>query len=114
VFLSSHILDEVEDVCSRVAILSSGRLVEISTLDDLRQKGVTVFEVVFDGPVPSFAGAPGVVAEKPVDGGVRLSVVGPPALLLAELGRHPVQSLRSHEPDLEEVFLSYYGVPDRR
>ena len=114
VFLSSHILDEVEDICTRVAILRTGRLVEVSTLDKLRHKGVTVFDVVLDGPVPSFASVPGVVGEQPVDGGVRLSVVGAPTALLAELGRQPVLSLRSREPDLEEVFLSYYGVEDRR
>ena len=55
VFLSSHILDEVQDICSRVAILSSGRLVEVSTLEDLRRRDVTVFEITLDGPVPSFA-----------------------------------------------------------
>ena len=114
VFLSSHILDEVEDICSRVAILRNGRLVEVSTLDDLRQKGVTVLDVAFDGPVPSLAAVPGVVAEKQVEGGVRLSVTGSPKALLSELGRLPVVSLASREPDLEEVFLSYYGVEDRR
>jgi ABC-2 type transport system ATP-binding protein len=114
VFLSSHILDEVEDICSRVGILRSGRLVEVSTLDKLRHRGVVVFDVLFDGPVPSFASVPGVVAEQPVDGGVRLSVAGNPRALLSELGRQRVVSLRSREPDLEEVFLSYYGVADRR
>jgi ABC-2 type transport system ATP-binding protein len=114
VFLSSHILDEVEDICSRVAILRSGRLVEVSTLERLRQKDVTVFEVALEGPVPSFADVPGVVAEQPVDGALRLSVRGSPRQLLAELGRHRVVSLRSREPDLEEVFLGFYGVEDRR
>jgi ABC-2 type transport system ATP-binding protein len=97
-----------------VAILRSGRLIEVSTLDDLRQQGVTVFDVGIDGPVPSFAGVPGVVAEQPVEGGVRISVTGPPRALLAELGRHPVVSLCTREPDLEEVFLGFYGVADRR
>jgi ABC-2 type transport system ATP-binding protein len=114
VFLSSHILDEVEDICSRVAIMRAGRLVEVSTLDALRQKGVTVFDVLLDGPVTTFAGVPGVVAESRLDGGVRLSVTGSPRALLAELGRQPVASLSSREPDLEEVFLGYYGVEDRR
>jgi hypothetical protein len=41
-------------------------------------------------------------------------VAGPPKALLAELGRQAVLSLSSREPDLEEVFLSYYGVEDRR
>jgi ABC-2 type transport system ATP-binding protein len=114
VFLSSHILDEVEDICTRVAILREGRLIEVATLDALRQKGVTVLDVVFDGPAPSFTGVPGVVAEQPFKDGVRLSLSGPPTALLAELAQQRVVSLRSHEPDLEEVFLSYYGVPDRR
>jgi ABC-2 type transport system ATP-binding protein len=114
VFLSSHILDEVEDICTRVAILRSGRLVEVATLDALRQRDVAVFEIVMDGPVPSFSDVPGVVAEQRVDGAVRVSVHGSPQPLLAELGRRPVVSLRSREPDLEEVFLGFYGVKDRR
>jgi ABC-2 type transport system ATP-binding protein len=114
VFLSSHILDEVEDICTRVAILRSGRLVEVATLDALRQRDVAVFEIVMDGPVPSFSDVPGVVAEQRVDSAVRVSVHGSPQPLLAELGRRPVVSLRSREPDLEEVFLGFYGVKDRR
>ncbi|HTZ42996.1 MAG TPA: ABC transporter ATP-binding protein [Jatrophihabitans sp.] len=114
VFLSSHLLAEVQDLCSRVAILRAGRLVEVSTLAGLRQRGITIFDVYFDGPLPSFAAVPGVVSEQPSDGGLRLSVSGSPAALLTALGRYPVRSVRSREPDLEEVFLGYYGVPDRR
>lgn len=114
VFLSSHILDEVQDICTRVAILNAGRLIEVSTLDDLRQKGVTVFDVTFDGPAPSFSNVPGVVSEQQIDGGLRISVNGTPAALVAALGKHRVSSLRSHERDLEEVFLGFYGVADRR
>jgi len=117
VFLSSHILDEVEDVCGRVAILRAGRLIEVSTLDNLRHKGVTIYDVAFDGPVPALdgiEGIAGVVAQPTEDGVVRFSVSGSPNALLAELARHDVRSLHSREPDLEEVFLGFYGVPDRR
>jgi ABC-2 type transport system ATP-binding protein len=114
VFLSSHILDEVEDICTRVAILRSGRLVEVATLDKLRQNDVAVFEIVLDGPVPSFTRVPGVVAEQQIGGALRVSVRGSPQPLLAELGRRPVVSLHTREPDLEEVFLGFYGVKDRR
>jgi ABC-2 type transport system ATP-binding protein len=114
VFLSTHLLDEVEDVCDRVGILRAGRLIEVSTLEALRQRNITVFDVQLDGPAPSFAGVAGVVDAEPRDGGVRLSVAGPPTALLAELARLPVVSLRSREADLEHVFLSYYGVEDRR
>ena len=114
VFLSSHILDEVEDICSRVAILRSGRLIEVSTLDKLRQKDVMVVDVAFDGPAPSLLDVPGVKSQQAINGAVRLSVTGSPRALLVELGRQRVVSLRSHEPDLEEVFLGFYGVEDRR
>ena len=114
VFLSSHLLDEVEDVCDRVGILRAGRLVEVSTLEALRQRNITVFDVQLDGPVPSFGGVDGVVDVEPHEGGVRLSVAGPPTALIAALARLPVVSLRSREADLEHVFLSYYGVEDRR
>jgi ABC-2 type transport system ATP-binding protein len=97
-----------------VAILRGGRLIEVSTLDELRHKDVMMFDVAFNGPIPSFTGVPGVTSERPVDGSVRLSVTGSPQALLAELGRQRVVSLRSHEPDLEEVFLGLYGVQDRR
>jgi ABC-2 type transport system ATP-binding protein len=52
---------------------------------------------------------PVVVDVAPVDGGLRVTAVGSPVPLLAELARHPVTSLRSRDPDLEEVFLSYYS-----
>ena len=114
VFLSSHILDEVEDVCSRVGILRNGRLLEVSTLDKLRSRDVTTFDVVLDEALPMLTGVPGVVSQEVRDGALRLSVRGSPAPLLAELGRHPVVSLHSREPDLEQAFLDLYGVEDRR
>ena len=111
VFLSSHLLDEVEDVCSRVGILRSGRLVEVATLEALRRKGTTVYDVLLDGPTPGLHDVPGVVSCTPLDGGIRVSVSGPPTGLLAALSALPVTSLRSRETDLEEVFLSYYEDP---
>jgi ABC-2 type transport system ATP-binding protein len=116
VFLSSHILDEVEDVCGRVALLRAGRLVEVGSLDSLRQaqKGVTVIDVMFEGRAPSFANVPGVVSEEPDGAALRLSVSGSPQAVLAELGRQRVVSIQTREPDLEQVFLGLYGVPDPR
>src|SRR5690606_5827533 len=51
VFLSSHILPEVERLARRVGIIREGRLVEVATLDELRAKAVRSFEVTFDEPV---------------------------------------------------------------
>ncbi|MBI4943312.1 MAG: ABC transporter ATP-binding protein [Actinobacteria bacterium] len=115
VFLSSHLLDEVEDVCTRVAILREGRLVEVATLDALRRMGSLVLDAEFDGgpgsaaPDPAdLAALPGVVSAEPHAGGLRVVVAGSPAPVLARLAAAGVARLHSHEPTLEEVFLGYY------
>ena len=60
VFLSSHILSEVEALCDRVAILREGRLVEMGTLAQMRHLSALTVEATFDGAVPDLAGVPGV------------------------------------------------------
>ena len=108
VFLSSHILAEVEDLCSRVAILRSGRLVELAELADLQRLGTTVYEALLDGPVPDLVRVPGVSRVETIPGGVRVAATGPPGPLLARFAEAGVTRLRSHEPSLEEIFLGYY------
>ena len=60
VFLSSHILSEVEALCDRVGILRSGRLVDEGTLAELRHLSARTVEVTFQGPAPSLDGVAGV------------------------------------------------------
>lgn len=111
VFLSSHLLDEVEDICGRVAILRAGRLVEVAALDDLRRLGASVFEVTLNGPAPELAGLsalPGVVGLERSGDQLRVTVEGPPGPVLAALAGADVARLRSHEASLEEVFVTYY------
>lgn len=108
IFLSSHILDEVEDLCDRVGILRSGRLVEVAALDDLRRLHTTVVEVLLDGPVPPLDDLPGLTDVDLIDGGVRVAVVGSPAGLIDRLAGLPVTRIRTEEPSLEEIFLTYY------
>ncbi|HEU4491267.1 MAG TPA: ABC transporter ATP-binding protein [Jiangellales bacterium] len=108
IFLSSHILDEVEDLCDRVGILREGRLVEVAALEELRRMHTTVFEAIVDGELPDLSGLRGVTVTEPIPGGVRVSVTGSPAELLARLASVPVIQLRSREPSLEEIFLTYY------
>ena len=111
IFLSSHILDEVQDLCDRVGILRAGRLVEVAALDELRRIGATIVEVVVEGPAPSLDGVPGVTAVEAIPGvvgGLRISVTGSPSALLARLADVAVVRLRTEEPSLEEIFLTYY------
>jgi ABC-2 type transport system ATP-binding protein len=112
VFLSSHILSEVEAVCDRVGILRAGRLVDEGSLEQLRHLGAQTVEVTFAGPVPELGDLPGVTAMPTGRSGLRLEVTGAIAPLLAALADKPVASLISREPSLEEIFLHHYGEAD--
>jgi ABC-2 type transport system ATP-binding protein len=108
VFLSSHILDEVEDLCHRVAILRAGRLVQVAALEDLRSLSTTEFDATFTGDVPDLTGVSGVSRLEREDRTLRFTVVGSPAEALRVLADADVSKLRSHEPSLEEIFMAYY------
>ena len=115
VFLSSHILDEVEDLCGRVAILRAGRLVEVAVLEDLRRISTTVLEVTLEGPVPELADLPGVVGVEAMPSGVRVTVSGRLDAVLARLLPSGVLRLHGRAPTLEQIFLTYYDVsPEQR
>jgi ABC-2 type transport system ATP-binding protein len=113
VFLSSHILSEVEDLCTRVGILRRGVLVEVSEIEQLRTMHATELEVDLGGPVPDLSAVPGVVSVEPTPEGIRLTLSGPPGPVLAALSTADVQSLRTRETSLEEIFLAYYGDDQR-
>ena len=109
-FLSSHLLDEVEELCGRVGILRSGRLVEVAEVEALRTMHGTVLEIDSADGLPDLATVPGVSAVERTPAGVRVQMTGSVAPLLAALGRCEVTALRSREASLEEVFLGYYGA----
>jgi len=108
VFLSSHILSEVEALCDRVGILRDGRLVEQGALEDLRHLSAQTVEITFDGPAPRLPELPGVQLTSAGKNAVRAEVTGSIGPLIATLSGHPVVSLLSREPSLEEIFLHHY------
>jgi ABC-2 type transport system ATP-binding protein len=111
VFLSSHVLSEVQHVCTRVGIIRAGRLVRVASLDELHEIRMHRVEL-------EFAGDPPVDAIRAVDGldeveaegrRVRCVVRGSFEPLLAAVAGAHVVNLTSHEPSLEELFLVYYS-----
>jgi ABC-2 type transport system ATP-binding protein len=114
VFLSSHILSEVEAVCDRVGILREGKLVDEGTLVSLRHLAAQTIDVVFDGEAPVIDGMPGVTVERTGPSGLRFEVSGSPQRLLEALVRYRIVSLTSREPSLEEIFLHHYDGGDGR
>ncbi len=110
VFLSSHILSEVEALCDRVGILRAGELVDIGTLAQMRHLSALSVEATFDTTPPDMSRVPGVSAVE-VDGNrVRCHVQGTVEPLLKVLAASGVHEMLSREPSLEELFLAHYGA----
>ncbi len=109
VFLSSHILSEVEALCDRVGILRAGRLVEMGTMAQLRHLSALTVEATFDGSVPDLSRVAGVSAVQTDGRVVRCQVRGSVEPLLKVLAACGVHELLSREPSLEELFLAHYG-----
>ena len=111
VFMSSHIMSEVQAVADRVGIIREGRLVALETVHDLRARAVRSVEITFAGPVSTadFDHLPGVTDVSVRDDVLRCRVEGSPDALVKAAARHTVLALLSEEPDLEELFFTYYN-----
>ena len=112
VFLSSHILSEVEALCDRVGILREGKLVDEGTLKELRHLAVQTVEVTFVGQVPELPPLAGVHVQSAGPNALRFEVSGSVGPLIAALAEHPVADADSREPSLEEIFLHHYDGSD--
>jgi len=109
IFLSSHILSEVEALSDRVAILRHGELLELGTLAAMRHLSAFSVEMTFDGLPPGVREVPGVSAVTVDDRTVRCQVIGSIEPLLRVVASAGVREFLSTRPSLEELFLSHYG-----
>ena len=110
VFLSSHVLSEVEHVCGRVGIIRRGSLVKVARLEDLGEMHVRRVEIEFAGEAQPqlFDRLPGVGDLETNHRRVSFTLHGSFEPVADALAGHHVVNMASHEPSLEEVFLTYY------
>ena len=111
IFLSSHILSEVEKTCDRVAIIRDGRLVKVDRTEALRDLAHHEVELRFAGdpPMGAFAVLPG-VSDVTADGNVlKMRVSGSITPVVREAANYELLDFVSREPSLEETFLAQYG-----
>lgn len=109
VFLSSHTLSEVEVLCDRVALLRNGELIETGTLDQMRHLSALTYQITF-ADEPADLTVIESIKHVFVEGRrVTCEVTGKPTALLKLLAGQDVIKVVSHEPSLEEIFLSHYG-----
>lgn len=115
VFLSSHVLGEVQRVAARIGVVRQGRLIAVERLDELSARSLHRVRASFSEPVSAedFAGVPGV--RDLATTAHTLSCSAPQSALDALLKRvsaHPVIDFECAEAELEDLFLGYYGGGD--
>jgi len=111
IFLSSHILSEVEKTCDRVAIIRDGQLVKVDRVEALRDLAHHQVELRFAGDIPlgAFAALPGVSDLTTEENLLRMRVSGSIAPVVREAANYELLDFVSREPSLEETFLAQYG-----
>ena len=112
VFLSSHILGEVEQTCTRVGIIREGQLVRVGGIAELKDIKRYEITITFANAVPAeaFKTLDGVEQVEALADGhtLRLTMQGGADAVIKAAAQHSVVSLTSHEPSLEDIFLRYY------
>jgi len=114
VFLSSHVLSEVQHVANRVGVIREGSLVLVDEIEALRERAATRVEATFAEPPPpgAFADVQGVTEVERRGPTVVFSLRGPADPLVKALARYRVLALDSHEADLEDIFVGLYRGED--
>ncbi len=120
VFMSSHVMSEVQQTCHRVGIIREGRLVTVADVDALRSQARRKVEIVFAGSVDpaAFEALPqlqNVTVEQTAGGSVLHALLaGSPDGLVKAAARYQVTSLLAEEPELEEIFFTFYERGDQK
>jgi len=114
VLLSSHILPEVERVCDRVGVIREGRLITVEHVANFKDRALRRLEIRFGSPVDEsiFKNLPGLSELHIENNTLHCTVVGTLDPVIKAAARFPVVDVISHEPNLEEVFLAFYGGDD--
>ena len=108
VFFSSHILGEVQRLCTRVGIIREGKIAEISDIRTLQQNNYKKVAVTAAGLNPAFFNLTGVTNVQSEDGAVRFFFKGDINAVLRKISGIPVTDVTIEEPTLEEIFMHYY------
>lgn len=114
-FISTHILPEAERICDRVGIIRNGKLATVEDVNQLKARALREIEIYFDKPVSpdEFDGINGVQNIRVENGILQCSVIGELDGLVKSASGHRVLNIISREPNLEKVFLTYYGESEK-
>ncbi len=111
IFMSSHILSEVQKVCDRVGIIREGKLIGERNIDEMASEAAQTFDIAFKGkaPLAALKQVKGVRIISHDKNQVTIHMHGPLSPLFNLLGREDVVGIDAHRLDIEEMFMRYYG-----
>ena len=108
IFMSSHVLSEVEKVCNRVAIIKEGSIVAEEDMESLKRKAGKVVEVKFRGAKPEPFTISGIGNVARLNGYYRMTAAGDVRSILRDLASYDVEDVNIHPMTLEDIFMQYY------
>jgi len=109
IFLSSHVLSEVQRLCDRVAILREGALVSVRSMEELRENGYKKISLTARGPIKAgFFSIPGVADLEQIGASASFMFNGNTMTIMDRLHQLELEDIFIEEPSLEEIFLHYY------
>ena len=108
IFMSSHNLPEVENICQRVGIIKEGKLVAVENIRNLVHKKIHLVKVCFQKPIEIDFALEGVKVKESLDNTLILNVTGEIAPLLRKLAQYPLKDIEITHASLEDIFLEYY------
>jgi ABC-2 type transport system ATP-binding protein len=114
VFMSSHVMSEVQQTADRVGIIRDGRLLAVESVQSLREHALRSVTLTFGGPFDAddFRRLPGFADVTVTGRTLRGRLAGHTDELVKAASRYDVAHLRCEEPDLEEIFFHYYERPE--
>jgi len=114
IFLSSHVLPEVERMCDRVGVIRGGKIVAVEKVSELRKKSMRQIEVIFDQPIKLeiFSAIKNITNLTVDKNRLRCILVGEMNQFMKAISRYNISDFSSHQPDLDEIFLAFYGEPE--
>ncbi len=107
IFFSSHNLDEVEKLCHRVAIIRSGKIAGLETIEVMKEKAGQMIEITLNEDLQAIS-LPGAELIKQQNNRLTFRLKGKIIPLLKKLAALPVQDVSISKPDLEDLFMQYY------
>jgi len=114
VFVSSHVLSEVEVICDRVGIIRDGSIITVEEVATLRERALTRVDIEFGEPVTpaDFENISGTTNIEIDDYRLTCNVTGSIDPLIKKAALKTVTRIQSGQPGLEELFLAYYSEND--